>query len=97
RARLDPRAPFGRIALRQGKHWASARLLAIGRSSARIAVGEEDGPICEVTIEARDGVWGGTVDAMPWSALEVPGAVELVIAGQRVRLETNVDESVPAD
>ncbi|MCO5105705.1 MAG: carbamoyl-phosphate synthase subunit L [Burkholderiaceae bacterium] len=97
RARLDPGAPFGRIALRQGEHWASARLLAIGRASARIAVGEEDGLICDVTIEARDGVWGGTVDAMPWSALEVPGAVELVIAGQRVRLETNLDESVPSD
>ncbi|MCC6611785.1 MAG: carbamoyl-phosphate synthase subunit L [Burkholderiales bacterium] len=96
RAQLDPSAPFGRVAFRADERWMRARVLAVGQTWARIAVGEEDGSTCEVTIEARDGVRGGTVDALPWSALEVPDAFELVIAGQRVRLEATLDGSVPS-
>lgn len=95
RSQLDPDAPFGRIAFRCGERWATARLLAVGESSARVALGEQDACEYEVTIGLRDGVWSGTVDGSPWSAIEVPGAIELVVAGQRVRFETRLDESGP--
>lgn len=97
RSQLDRDAPFGRIALRSGEHWVTARLLAVGESSARVAIGERDASTYEVAIGVRDGAWGGAVDGVPWSAVEVPGAIELVIAGQRVRFETRLDESGPTD
>ncbi len=97
RAQLDPVAPFGRIALRDDDRWATARLLAIAGSSARIATGESDDSTWNVTIESRDGVWGGMVASLPWFALEVPGAIEIVVGGHRIRLETRLEESDSMD
>ncbi len=95
RVHLDPAAPLGRVSVTGGGRRSTARLLARGSGRAVVAVGDGTGAHAYRVSGARgdDGVWSGRVDDCDFSALVSHDAVELVVGGRRVRLETACDGS----
>lgn len=104
RHHLDPAAPLGRLTWRAGTRRVTARLLERRHETLRVAVeGDEDGEgrspqVVAVTArQGPDGIWTGQLDGHSWCALAVPGALEVLLAGRRVRLETGQDASRSAE
>jgi acetyl/propionyl-CoA carboxylase alpha subunit len=86
RALLDADAPLGRIALTSGDTRHVARLHAIdGRSTVLSVDGWAE--TRTVAVSREDGLIGGTVGGRRWHALVDPEAVDVTIAGTRLRFE----------
>ncbi|WP_019629907.1 biotin carboxylase N-terminal domain-containing protein [Actinomadura atramentaria] len=86
RAYLDPAAPLGRVVTRAGSRRLEAAVTAV-RGGPDVAVDVTvDGDAHRVRVAEDGGVFHGRIGALPWSALRTPDAVELVVAGTRVRL-----------
>lgn len=89
RALLDPAAPLGRVSVRSGRQWMSARILDPTPAAIRIGVGDETFAVSAAS--AGDGLWSGKVDDHDWTAVVTHDAIELVISGQRVCLDASHD------
>lgn len=73
----------------------TARLLDCTRDMVRVAVRDD-----EFTVTAArdgDGLWSGKVNDRSWSAATMHDAIEFVIGGQRIRLDTSHDAEAFAE
>jgi propionyl-CoA carboxylase alpha chain/3-methylcrotonyl-CoA carboxylase alpha subunit len=84
RAALDDDAPLGRILLVDGEQKHVARIKSLDPTGAVVALDGAAG--CRaVSAEGRDGLLGGSVGGLNWHGLVEADAVEITIAGTRLR------------
>ncbi|WP_035799767.1 acetyl/propionyl/methylcrotonyl-CoA carboxylase subunit alpha [Kitasatospora mediocidica] len=91
---LDPRAPFGRVPVRDAAGPREAWLTGVRGNRVDVLV---DGRPFGVSVARRGPLFHGTVGDVAWTGLRTPGGYELVLAGHRVTLATRTFEQGDGD